>query len=143
VHVEFNIENLPMVCICLKLMWKLVTRIWLQSSVIPVCGLNAYYASKLCNGRRIDVFNTFMFFFSHFVTIILLCLLFADVPEGSFIVREHTPMSNLFSCLWFNEVERFTPRDQLSFAYTYQKLTRMNPDTPFNLHMFKVRFMFQ
>lgn len=64
---------------------------------------------------------------------------FADVPEGSFIVREHTPMSNLFSCLWFNEVERFTPRDQLSFAYTYQKLIRMNPDSPINLHMFKVR----
>ncbi|PNT69644.1 hypothetical protein BRADI_3g59337v3 [Brachypodium distachyon] len=34
------------------------------------------------------------------------------VPEGSFIVRAHTPMSNLFSCLWFNEVNRFTSRDQ-------------------------------
>ncbi|KAF8112888.1 hypothetical protein N665_0059s0026 [Sinapis alba] len=64
-------------------------------------------------------------------------LLPSNVPEGSFIVRAHTPMSNLFSCLWFNEVERFTPRDQLSFAYTYQKLRRMNPDKPFNLHMFK------
>ncbi|CAN8290004.1 unnamed protein product [Cochlearia groenlandica] len=64
-------------------------------------------------------------------------LLPSNVPEGSFIVRAHTPMSNLFSCLWFNEVERFTPRDQLSFAYTYKKLRRMNPDTPFNLHMFK------
>lgn len=69
---------------------------------------------------------------------ILLCV-FADVPEGSFIVRAHTPMSNLFSCLWFNEVERFTPRDQLSFAYTYHKLRRMNPDKPFYLNMFKVR----
>ena len=64
---------------------------------------------------------------------------YADVPEGSFIVRAHTPMSNLFSCLWFNEVERFTPRDQLSFAYTYQKLRRMNPDKPFYLNMFKVK----
>ncbi|CAG7863818.1 hypothetical protein BRARA_I02417 [Brassica rapa] len=64
-------------------------------------------------------------------------LLPSNVPEGSFIVRAHTPMSNLFSCLWYNEVERFTPRDQLSFAYTYQKLRRMNPDKPFNLHMFK------
>ncbi|CAN1235367.1 Probable hexosyltransferase MUCI70 [Linum perenne] len=62
----------------------------------------------------------------------------ADVPEGSLIVRAHTPMSNLFSCLWFNEVERFTPRDQLSFAYTYQKLRRMNPGKPFSFHMFKV-----
>ncbi|KAK2408404.1 putative hexosyltransferase MUCI70 [Trifolium repens] len=64
-------------------------------------------------------------------------LLPSYVPEGSFIVRAHTPMSNLFSCLWFNEVDRFTSRDQLSFAYTYLKLRRMNPDTPFKLHMFK------
>ncbi|KAI8527332.1 hypothetical protein RHMOL_Rhmol12G0067300 [Rhododendron molle] len=59
------------------------------------------------------------------------------VPEGSFIVRAHTPMSNLFSCLWFNEVDRFTSRDQLSFAYTFLKLKRMNPDRPFFLNMFK------
>ncbi|XP_010257167.1 PREDICTED: uncharacterized protein LOC104597382 [Nelumbo nucifera] len=59
------------------------------------------------------------------------------VPEGSFIVRAHTPMSNLFSCLWFNEVDRFTSRDQLSFAYTYLKLRRMNPDRPFSLNMFE------
>lgn len=64
-------------------------------------------------------------------------LLPSNVPEGSFIVRAHTPMSNLFSCLWFNEVERFTPRDQLSFAYTYHKLRRMNPAKPFYLNMFK------
>ncbi|XP_002522418.3 probable hexosyltransferase MUCI70 isoform X1 [Ricinus communis] len=59
------------------------------------------------------------------------------VPEGSFIVRAHTPMSNLFSCLWFNEVDRFTSRDQLSFAYTYLKLRRLNPDHLFYLNMFK------
>ncbi|KAL7110200.1 hypothetical protein ACP275_05G010100 [Erythranthe tilingii] len=59
------------------------------------------------------------------------------VPEGSFIVRAHTPMSNLFSCLWFNEVDRFTSRDQLSFAYTYLKLKRLNPDKRFHLNMFK------
>ncbi|XP_010930673.1 uncharacterized protein [Elaeis guineensis] len=64
-------------------------------------------------------------------------LLPSHVPEGSFIVRAHTPMSNLFSCLWFNEVDRFTPRDQLSFAYTYLKLGRMNPGKPFHLSMFK------
>ncbi|KAI5069324.1 hypothetical protein GOP47_0015625 [Adiantum capillus-veneris] len=40
----------------------------------------------------------------------------SDVPEGCVIIREHTPVSNLFTCLWFNEVDRFTPRDQLSFA---------------------------
>lgn len=59
------------------------------------------------------------------------------VPEGSFIIRAHTPMSNLFSCLWFNEVDRFTSRDQLSFAYTFLKLKRMNPDKPLFLNMFK------
>lgn len=59
------------------------------------------------------------------------------VPEGSFIVRAHTPMSNLFSCLWFNEVNRFTSRDQLSFTYTYLKLRRMNAGRYFQLNMFK------
>ncbi|CAM0944191.1 unnamed protein product [Alopecurus aequalis] len=59
------------------------------------------------------------------------------VPEGSFIVRAHTPMSNLFSCLWFNEVNRFTSRDQLSFTYTYLKLRRMNTGSHFHLNMFK------
>lgn len=61
----------------------------------------------------------------------------SNVPEGSFIVRAHTPMSNLFSCLWFNEVDRFTSRDQLSFAHTFLKLKRVNPDKPFYLNMFK------
>ena len=46
----------------------------------------------------------------------------ADVPEGALIVREHTPVTNLFSCLWFNEVHRFTPRDQLSFGYVLHRL---------------------
>ncbi|XP_057828080.1 uncharacterized protein LOC131039369 isoform X1 [Cryptomeria japonica] len=64
-------------------------------------------------------------------------LLPSYVPEGSFIVRAHSPMSNLFSCLWFNEVDRFTPRDQLSFAYTFLKLRRMNPETHLWLNMFK------
>lgn len=64
-------------------------------------------------------------------------LLPSYVPEGSFIMRAHTPFSNLFSCLWFNEVDHFTPRDQLSFAYTYLKLRRMNPEKSFRLNMFK------
>ncbi|XP_028548664.1 uncharacterized protein LOC110111922 isoform X2 [Dendrobium catenatum] len=70
-------------------------------------------------------------------TRVLLFQVVCDVPEGSFIVRAHTPMSNLFSCLWFNEVDRFTSRDQLSFAYTFLKLRRMNPGKPFSLNMFK------
>ncbi|KAL3843339.1 hypothetical protein ACJIZ3_000742 [Penstemon smallii] len=46
----------------------------------------------------------------------------SDVPEGAIIIREHTALSNLFSCLWFNEVNLFTPRDQLSFGYAVYRL---------------------
>ncbi|XP_027156835.1 uncharacterized protein LOC113757973 isoform X1 [Coffea eugenioides] len=46
----------------------------------------------------------------------------SDVPETSIIIREHTMMNNLFSCLWFNEVHLFTPLDQLSFGYVAHRL---------------------
>uniref|UniRef100_A0A2P2MTV5 Uncharacterized protein MANES_11G097700 n=1 Tax=Rhizophora mucronata TaxID=61149 RepID=A0A2P2MTV5_RHIMU len=46
----------------------------------------------------------------------------SDVPEGAVIIREHTALNNLFSCLWFNEVNLFTPRDQLSFGYIVYRL---------------------
>lgn len=44
------------------------------------------------------------------------------LAEASIIVREHTPLTNLFTCLWFNEVVRFTSRDQLSFPYVLSRL---------------------
>ncbi|KAF3451473.1 hypothetical protein FNV43_RR07568 [Rhamnella rubrinervis] len=46
----------------------------------------------------------------------------SDVPEGCVIIKEHVPISNLFNCLWFNEVDRFTPRDQLSFSTVRDKI---------------------
>ncbi|TVU07571.1 hypothetical protein EJB05_40933 [Eragrostis curvula] len=46
----------------------------------------------------------------------------SDVPEGAVLIREHTTMTDLFSCLWFNEVNLFTPRDQISFGYVVHKL---------------------
>ncbi|KAL0283339.1 UNVERIFIED_CONTAM: hypothetical protein Sangu_2896200 [Sesamum angustifolium] len=46
----------------------------------------------------------------------------SDVPEGAIIIREHIALNNLFSCLWFNEVHLFTPRDQLSFGYVVYRL---------------------
>ncbi|KAL0284998.1 UNVERIFIED_CONTAM: hypothetical protein Sangu_2798200 [Sesamum angustifolium] len=46
----------------------------------------------------------------------------SDVPEGCVIIREHIPITNLFSCLWFNEVDRFTSRDQLSFSTVRDKV---------------------
>lgn len=47
----------------------------------------------------------------------------SDVPEGCVIIREHVPISNLFVCLWFNEVDRFTSRDQISFSTVRDKLS--------------------
>ncbi len=58
----------------------------------------------------------------------------SDVPEGCVIVREHTPIANLFSCLWFNEVDRFTPRDQISFGIVRDKLAAK---VPWHINMFK------
>ncbi|KAL4330234.1 hypothetical protein AHAS_Ahas13G0379700 [Arachis hypogaea] len=55
----------------------------------------------------------------------------SDVPEGAIILREHTAMNDLFSCLWFNEVHLFTPRDQLSFGYVAYRLGES-----FNFFMF-------
>ncbi|MFS7984443.1 hypothetical protein Hanom_Chr11g00986521 [Helianthus anomalus] len=46
----------------------------------------------------------------------------SDVPEGCVIIKEHIPITNLFTCLWFNEVDRFTSRDQLSFATVRDKI---------------------
>lgn len=46
----------------------------------------------------------------------------SDVPEGCVIIREHIPITNLFTCLWFNEVDRFTPRDQISFSTVRDKI---------------------
>ncbi|KAE9597171.1 hypothetical protein Lalb_Chr16g0383781 [Lupinus albus] len=59
--------------------------------------------------------------------------LISDVPEGCVIVKEHVPISNLLTCLWFNEVDRFTSRDQISFSTARDKvLSRVD----FKFHMF-------
>ncbi|KAI3442628.1 uncharacterized protein J3R85_000860 [Psidium guajava] len=55
------------------------------------------------------------------------------LAEASVIVREHTPVTNLFMCLWFNEVVRFTSRDQLSFPYVLWRLRVLK-----NIHIFPV-----
>ncbi|WVZ68836.1 hypothetical protein U9M48_017724 [Paspalum notatum var. saurae] len=44
------------------------------------------------------------------------------LAEASVIVRELTPAPNHFMCVWFNEVVRFTSRDQLSFPYVSWRL---------------------
>ncbi|XP_022133586.1 uncharacterized protein LOC111006123 [Momordica charantia] len=55
------------------------------------------------------------------------------LAEASVIVREHSPVVNLFMCLWFNEVVRFTSRDQLSFPYVLWRLKLLK-----KIHMFPV-----
>ncbi|KAJ8750379.1 hypothetical protein K2173_014294 [Erythroxylum novogranatense] len=55
------------------------------------------------------------------------------LSEASVIVRQHTPMTNLLMCLWFNEVVRFTSRDQLSFPYVLWRLKVVS-----NINMFPV-----
>lgn len=57
----------------------------------------------------------------------------ADVPEGCVIIREHVPISNLFTCLWFNEVDRFTSRDQISFSTVRDHITEK---TNWTINMF-------
>ena len=44
-------------------------------------------------------------------------------------------MSNLRACLWFNEVHRFTSRDQLSFGYTRDKIQRSVPSWKVNMFL--------
>ncbi|KAK4271834.1 hypothetical protein QN277_020467 [Acacia crassicarpa] len=41
----------------------------------------------------------------------------SDVPDSALILRKHGLRSNLWSCLMFNELEGFNPRDQLAFAF--------------------------
>ncbi|POO00061.1 hypothetical protein TorRG33x02_041880 [Trema orientale] len=57
----------------------------------------------------------------------------SDVPEGCVIIREHIPISNLFTCLWFNEVDRFTSRDQISFSTVRDKI---RAKTNYTINMF-------
>ncbi|KAL5704933.1 hypothetical protein ACHQM5_023290 [Ranunculus cassubicifolius] len=48
------------------------------------------------------------------------------LSECSVIVRENMPLTNLLMCVWFNEVVRFTSRDQLSFPYVLRRLNVKN-----------------
>lgn len=54
----------------------------------------------------------------------------SDVPDTAIIIRRHGLASDLFSCLLFNELEAFNPRDQLSFAYVRDQ---MSPKVSMNM----------
>lgn len=49
--------------------------------------------------------------------VMMLIYVLADVPNTAIILRKHGLSNNLFSCLLYNELEAFNPRDQLPFAY--------------------------
>lgn len=57
----------------------------------------------------------------------------SDVPEGCVLIKEHIPITNLFTCLWYNEVDRFTSRDQLSFSTVRDKISA---NTNWGINMF-------
>uniref|UniRef100_M1D445 TOD1/MUCI70 glycosyltransferase-like domain-containing protein n=4 Tax=Solanum tuberosum TaxID=4113 RepID=M1D445_SOLTU len=57
----------------------------------------------------------------------------SDVPDSAIILRKHSVATNLFSCLLFNELEGFNPRDQLPFAYVRDLM-----DPKLKLNMFDV-----
>ncbi|MED6192340.1 hypothetical protein PIB30_009149 [Stylosanthes scabra] len=54
----------------------------------------------------------------------------SDVPDSALILRKHGVRSNLFSCLIFNELDAFNPRDQLAFAFVRD---HMNPKIKINM----------
>ncbi|RLM94166.1 hypothetical protein C2845_PM08G01810 [Panicum miliaceum] len=54
----------------------------------------------------------------------------SDVPDTAIIIRRHGLASDLFSCLLFNELEAFNPRDQLAFAYIWDQ---MSPKVSINM----------
>ncbi|KAL9267471.1 Alkaline ceramidase TOD1-like protein [Drosera capensis] len=63
----------------------------------------------------------------------------SDVPDSAVIVRKHGAGSDLFSCLMFNELDAFNPRDQLAFAYVRDKMRQTSKQQfSFNINMFEV-----
>lgn len=57
-------------------------------------------------------------------------MIFADVPDSAIILRKHGVANNMFSCLLYNELEAFNPRDQLPFAFVRDQ---MNPKIKINM----------
>ncbi|CAI5494947.1 unnamed protein product [Closterium sp. Naga37s-1] len=107
--------------------------------------VNATYNGKKGEGKRVDVVvwkkvgwtvisSTDLALTVSFVcggirpTYVLFPFYCAALAEASIIVREHTAATNLFMCLWFNEMVRFTARDQLSFGYTLRRLDLVKPN---------------
>ncbi|XP_028958914.1 alkaline ceramidase TOD1-like isoform X2 [Malus domestica] len=61
----------------------------------------------------------------------------SDVPDSALILRKHGLRSNLFSCLLFNELEAFNPRDQLAFAYVRDLMSPRLKINMFDVEVFE------
>lgn len=61
----------------------------------------------------------------------------SDVPDSALIVRKHSMATNLFSCLVFNELEAFNPRDQLAFAYVRDHMSPKLKMNMFDVEVFE------
>jgi hypothetical protein len=59
------------------------------------------------------------------------------VPDTAIIIRRHGLASNLFSCLLFNELEAFNPRDQLAFAYVRDQMSNKVSINMFEVEVFE------
>ncbi|XP_028556491.1 uncharacterized protein LOC110107296 isoform X1 [Dendrobium catenatum] len=59
------------------------------------------------------------------------------VPDTAMIARRHGMASNLFSCLMFNELEAFNPRDQLAFAYVRDMMSPQIRINMFDVEVFE------
>ncbi|PSS04902.1 Protein of unknown function DUF616 protein [Actinidia chinensis var. chinensis] len=61
----------------------------------------------------------------------------SDVPDSALIMRKHSVASNHFSCLMFNELEAFNPRDQLAFAFVRDKMSPKPKLNMFDVEVFE------
>uniref|UniRef100_A0A0E0JFG1 TOD1/MUCI70 glycosyltransferase-like domain-containing protein n=1 Tax=Oryza punctata TaxID=4537 RepID=A0A0E0JFG1_ORYPU len=61
----------------------------------------------------------------------------SDVPDTAIIIRRHGLASDLFSCLLFNELEAFNPRDQLAFAYVRDQMSPRVSMNMFDVEVFE------
>lgn len=60
-----------------------------------------------------------------------------DVPDTALIMRRHSTSCNRFSCLLFNELEAFNPRDQLAFAYVRDQMSPKIKINMFEVEVFE------
>ncbi|KAI3959200.1 hypothetical protein MKW92_026352 [Papaver armeniacum] len=61
----------------------------------------------------------------------------SDVPDTALILRKHGVGNNLYSCLLFNELEAFNPRDQLAFAFVRDQMSPKLKMNMFEVEVFE------